>query len=505
MKGLTIFGRSLVSVVGGTLLALAFPPFGWFFLAPLGIAVLTAAWWRAPIGQVLLAGYFGGLAFNGILLLWIRVLGWDAWIILVAVWSLWWLLLAAGSAAATWWQWWPVGIAGMWVLAEALRGRVPFGGFPWGRVAFSQPDTTFTPWASIAGSAGVTALVALVGALLLLVARLVTERRWLQVGGTAVLAALITVSGAAITLPAAGQATAPMVQVAVIQGSVPRAGLDAMAQQRAVLNNHVTQTLTLAAQVAAGQAPQPSAVIWPENSSDVDPYIDIEARAAIDAAAAAIKAPILVGAVIAAGNDPTRLWNVGIVWEPGAGPTDMYIKRHPVPFGEYVPARSILTAVISRFDRVPKDFVGGDEAGVLQVGPARVGDVICFEIAYDAVVRDVTIGGAQMLVVQTNNATYAGTGQPEQQLAISRLRAVEHGRSVIVAATSGITAAVAPDGMMLGELPELLPGSLSVVVPQREQLTIADQVGWLPEIVLAMVGLLWWAMGVVTKRAGTNV
>ena len=142
---------------------------------------------------------------------------------------------------------------------------------------------------------------------------------------------------------------------------------------------------------------------------------------------------------------------------------------------------------------------------MLQLGPARIGDVICFEIAYDAVVRDATIGGAQMLVVQTNNATYAGTGQPEQQLAISRLRAVEHGRSVVVAATSGISAAVAPDGLMLGQLPEMLPGSLSVVVPQREQLTIADQVGWLPEIALAMLGVLWWAMGVVSRRTGTNV
>ena len=359
-EGSDAFGRSLISILGGVLLGLAFPPFGWFFLAPLGIAVLTAAWWRAPSATHSSPGYFGGLAFNGILLLWIRVLGWDAWIVLVAVWSLWWLLLAAGSAAATWWQWWPVGIAGIWVLVEAVRGRFPFGGFPWGRVAFSQPDTTFTPWASITGSAGVTALVALVGALLLLVARLVTERRWLPVGGWL----CWPPSSPSPGLPSPCRRRAgsrPTVQLAVIQGSVPRTGLDAMAQQRAVLNNHVTQTLTLAAQVAA--ATPAAAVIWPENSSDVDPYIDLDARASIDAAAAAIKAPILVGAVIAAGNDPNRLWNVGIVWEPGTGPTDMYIKRHPVPFGEYVPARSILTAVISRFDRVPGTSSGATRPG----------------------------------------------------------------------------------------------------------------------------------------------
>ena len=138
--------------------------------------------------------------------------------------------------------------------------------------------------------------------------------------------------------------------------------------------------------------------------------------------------------------------NSGVVWDPQTGPGERYVKRHPVPFGEYIPFRAQLSGWIERLDQIPRDFYAGDRPGNLDVGPAAVGDVICFEVAYDGLVRDVVTGGADVLVVQTNNATYNGTGQPQQQMAMSRLRAVEHGRTVLVAATSGISAVVAPDG-----------------------------------------------------------
>ncbi len=133
-----------------------------------------------------------------------------------------------------------------------------------------------------------------------------------------------------------------------------------------------------------------------------------------------------------------------------------------------MPARDLLARLIGRFDRVPRDFAPGDSTGVLQVGPARLGDVICFEVAYDELGRAAVRGdgvdgelagqGARLLVVQTNNATYGRTGQPEQQLAMSRLRAVEHGRTILVAATSGISAIVLPDGSLAQTLPEFGPG-----------------------------------------------
>ena len=490
--------RTVAAISGALLIAVAFPPFHLAFLAPVGVAVTTGAWWRASRWTAVGTGVIAGIAFNLVLLRWISVLGIDAWLALSLVMGLWWILMALGVAAITWWRWWPVGVASMWVLQEALRGRVPWGGFPWGRLAFAQTDSTFTAWASLFGAAAVTAVTALVGALMLLVVRALRQQEWQGAVAGAIGAVAITVLGALIPLPTAGQGAPDRSTLAVVQGGVPRVGLDAMAQRRAVLNNHVNATLELAEQVAAGKQPAPAAVIWPENSSDVDPYVDPMAIAGINEAASAIGVPILVGAVLAAPTD--GLWNVGIVWNPGFGPADFYIKQHPVPFGEYLPGRDILTRLISRFERVPKDFLPGDRPGVLMLNDVRIGDVICFEIAYDAVVRDVVRAGGRVLVVQTNNATYGGTAQPAQQVAMSQLRAVEHGRAVVIAATSGITAVVAPDGRIVAQLPEFVSDSLVVDVPLRDDLTLASRLTIWPEVLISVLALLGWVAGARERR-----
>ena len=279
------------------------------------------------------------------------------------------------------------------------------------------------------------------------------------------------------------------VTVAVVQGNVPRIGLDFLGQREAVLRNHTTATERFAADVRAGKAPKPDLVIWPENSSDIDPYADAQARGLIADAVRAVGVPTLVGAVVT-GPDPDHVQNMGIVWDPVSGPGETYIKRHPVPFGEYIPFRSLLSRLITRLDRIPRDFYPGREPGVLTVGPVRLGDVICFEVAYDNIVRDATNAGGQILVVQTNNATYGHTGQPEQQLAMSRLRAIEHGRAVVIAATSGISAIVAPDGKIVDRSPEFTPDVLVRSVPVRNTRTVADRVGATPEWLLAVVGAL---------------
>jgi apolipoprotein N-acyltransferase len=237
----------------------------------------------------------------------------------------------------------------------------------------------------------------------------------------------------------------------------------------------------------------------------------------------AIDVPVLIGAVVEDQGDPTHIFNMGIVWQPtstGApGPSDHYVKQHPVPFGEWVPARGILAKVIGRFDRVPRDFAAGDRTGVMQVGPAVLGDLICFEVAYDELARAAVRGdgvtgdgrnvapgeGARVLAVQTNNATYALTGQPEQQLAMSRLRAVEHGRAVLVAATSGISAIITPDGALTGSLPEFVPGYLVRRIPLRDTLTLADRLGAWPELVATLTALGLLGLAVVRTRRGRDV
>jgi apolipoprotein N-acyltransferase len=269
---------------------------------------------------------------------------------------------------------------------EALRDRTPFGGFPWGRLAFSQSDSPLLGLAAAGGAPLVTFGVAFVGGLVALAVLFLVAAprpyRWTAVRPAAaavVLALVATVAPA--PLARLGAAPAESVRVAVVQGNVPRLGLEFNAQRRAVLVNHVNATLDLARQVKAGQAEQPDLVVWPENSSDIDPISNADARDVITAAARAIKAPILVGG-LGEGPGPTDLRNVGLVWDPERGPVQSYVKRHPVPFAEYIPMRSLVRHITTKVDLVRHDFVAGQSPGVLTMGPATIGDVICFEVAY---------------------------------------------------------------------------------------------------------------------------
>jgi apolipoprotein N-acyltransferase len=506
-------------VGGGLLLAASYPPYDLPWLAPPALALLTLSWHGVRARRGLWLGYLAGVAFLLWHVAWIRVIGDDAWVLLAAAFALGPALVGAGVAATSRLRLWPVAVPCLWVASEAVYNRAPLGGFPWGDLAFGQTSSTLTPYAALAGGPAVTFAVSLIGALLAFA--WLERRRPRPVVLSLLGVAVVATGGGLVPLPVEGetQGGPATVTAAVVQGNVPGAGMDAFGDTRAlVLDNHVRETKALAAQVRAGTAPAPDLVVWPENSSDLDPYQNPDARDAIQSAADAIGVPVLVGAVVVAPDDPTRLWNMGIVWQPATsptpGPTTYYVKQHPVPFGEWVPMRGVLSRFIERFQRVPRDFAAGDATGVMQVGPARLGDLICFEVAYSQLVRDTVVGtgvpaplegqGARILAVQTNNATYGYTGQPEQQLAMSRLRAVEHGRAVLVAATSGISAIIAPDGSLMASLPEFTPGSLVRTVPLRDTLTIADQVGAWPEllVVLAALGLLV-AAGVRRRASGS--
>ena len=493
--------RALAAAAAGAALAAAFPPYdllgGWLALPAL--ASLLASFRRLRPGGGALVGLVAGLTFFLILLGWLRVLGPDAWILLALLCAAFW----AGAGAVLPWllarRWWVVTIPLAWAAMEALRERIPWGGFPWGRLAFGQAGTPLVGWAALGGPALASLAVALAATgLLALVSAAAGPRgpgrRRAALLGTALLVGMPAI-GAAAAAADWGGPDGERQPIAVVQGNVPRLGLDFNAQRRAVLDGHVRATEALAAEVAAGRAPQPVAVIWPENSSDIDPLRNADAAAQIDRAAAAIGAPILVGAVLNNPEDPPgpdhpgTVLNVGLVWDPDAGPGERYVKRHPVPFGEYLPFRDILTRFITRFDRVPRDFAAGQEPGFLMVGPVPTGVVICFEIAYDELVRDAVRAGGGVLVVQTNNATYGRTGQPEQQLAISRVQSVASGRTTLVAATSGISAVIDPHGTLLWRTEEFTADATVAQVPLRTGLSPAMRLGALPE--LASVVLLF--------------
>ena len=488
----------LLSVGGGLSLWVAFPPFELWALAAGGPLALAVATRGRGARQGALLGMLLGLAFMAPLLKWTGTFVGDIpWLALSVTQAAFYAVLGAATAAISGLRWWSLWAAALWVGVEAARSRVPFGGFPWGRIGFSQAEGPFASFAAYGGVALVTFAVALTGTLLASAVVLVVRRQRGRRGGVdswagpLVGALLVPGLGALAWLPLPGASLTDggeTATVAVVQGNVPRAGLDFNAQRRAVLDNHVQQTLLLAERVAEGFSPQPDLVIWPENSSDIDPYQNDDAAAAIDRAVRAIGAPILIGAVLDGPGE--NLTNTGIVWDPVDGAGASYAKRHPVPFGEYMPLRSFFRVFSDQVDLLRRDFVAGEEPGILDIGGVRIGDVICFEVAYDSLVSDVIEGGASLLVVQTNNATFGYTAESEQQLAMSRLRAIEHGRSVVVAATSGISAVVAPDGTVVQRSELFTPRVFVESIAQRQVTTVATRLGAVPEWTLTAAGLV---------------
>ena len=494
------------AVAAGTLLYLAFPPVAWSWLAPVGVAALALVCRDVSARRGALLGLTTGLALFLPLVEWTATIaGAGALVALALLQAAFFAALGAVLPAAPRAPGWPAWTAALWVLQEALRSRIPFGGFPWGRLAFSQGDSPLTPLAALGGAPLVSAVVALLGGVLawaalqvwtVLRARRTARGRPLAAAGLLLAATLGGVLAASelVPVPVSGEP----VRVAVVQGNVPRLGLGFNAQRAAVLGNHVDATRRLAADVRAGRTPAPDLVVWPENASDIDPFGDPDAYDLIDGAVRDIGVPVLVGAVLQGPGE--KISNVGIVWDPQTGPGERYVKRHPVPFGEYIPFRTLARAVTPKVDLVPRDFAAGNEVGVLDVGPVRVGDVICFEVAYDDLVRDTVTEGGRLLVVQTNNATFGRSGETAQQLAMGRLRAVEHGRSVLVAATSGISAVIGPDGRLVESAPVFHRAVLSAEVPTRTALTVATRVGALPEAALSLLAVAALALPAVRRR-----
>ncbi|WP_344943246.1 apolipoprotein N-acyltransferase [Sphaerisporangium flaviroseum] len=478
--------RLAACLAGGVLLFLAFPPVELWFLAPPGVALLTLAVRGAGLRRAAWLGYLGGVAFLLPALAWVRPIGDDAWLILVAVESLFFAAMSAGVALVTRLRGWPLWVAALWVAQEWARGLFPVGGFPWVRVAFSQGGSVFTPYAALGGAPLVTFTVVLCGTLLALLTVRLTPRRF--TGPVAVLlAGVVAVPLLGYAVPRPGDQGAGSVRVGVIQGDVPGQGLGFLGDEPAVvLRNHADKTHELARSVRAGQVARPDIVVWPENSTDIDPYRSSYAYGVIDAAVRDIGVPVLVGAVVRSPDGGHR-YTRGIVWDPVSGPGAYYDKRKLVPFGEFVPFRDLLAKFIERVNLVGLQSLAGTRDGDLRMGPVTVGAVECYEVAFDDIVRSTVRAGGTPLVVQTNNATYALTSLPPQQLAMSRLRAVEHDRAVVIAATTGISAYVDPHGDVRWQTPERVADMAVLNVPVRTGETLATRVGALPEWALLLV------------------
>ncbi len=496
--------RLLAGLLAGLALWLAFPDHNLWWLAPVGVALLAGATLTTTSRWGFLVGLAAGEAFFVPTLSWSGTyVGKLPWFALATLESLYVAamcalvayagrrLVAARHRTAAY-----AVVPLAWVAQELARGATPFGGFPWARLAFSQADSPLARVAAYLGAPGVTAAVALVGTGLLAAAYgLRPWRGRALVAGTAVVV-LAPVLSAAIPLPTDG----PRVSVALVQGNVPQAGLEFNAQRRAVLDNHVRGTLELADR----HVPDLSLVIWPENSSDIDPLRNPDAAAQIQRALDAVAVPIMLGAVL---DEPTPdLSNASLFYRPGASTPQRYVKLHPVPFAEYIPFKSFFRIFSDKVDLVREPFVAGHTVGGFEV-PSSEGTywalpTICFEVAYDGLVRNaVTQPGRQpgLLVVQTNNATFGYTDESEQQFAISRIRAIEHGRSVAHVSTVGVSGLIAPDGSVTGKTTLFTPAQVVGHPVVRTAETVSDRLGGWPEA-LAVAALL--VLVVLAQRSG---
>jgi apolipoprotein N-acyltransferase len=512
----------LSAAAGGLALAAAFPPAGIWPLAAAGPALLVVALRRRSLRGSFLVGLVFGVAFFVPLLSWLLNVAWYAWAVLAVIEALIFGLLAVGQRLLLRLRAWPLAVAGWWVTVEALRGQSPYA-FPWGSLAMSQAGAPTAGWAAVGGQALLTFLVALAGAALawLLIAparsaragsagpppgvdgggrRRLVRGRAVPLLAAAAAAGLVT---AGALLPVDQPTTAPEVTIAAIQGDVPHARTLAN-QLRAtmVTTNHAAATEALAAQVRSGARAAPALVVWPENSTDLDPSLYPSIYATIDQAVNAIDRPVLVGSVL---QNPLR--NAGQLWLPGRGPVEVYVKRQLVPFGEFIPLRGLLDKFTSLPSLQPVNFTPGHKAVVFHVGKVRLGDVICYEVGFDNLVSSEVDAGANLLAVQSNDADFeldGQTGESAQQLAMARIRAVESDRAVVYVSTTGESAIIAPNGTVMTRSGLWRRAVLEARVPLRSQLTLADRAGSWPQtaiIALTLAALAWAAAGaVITAR-----
>ncbi|MFI2364296.1 apolipoprotein N-acyltransferase [Promicromonospora sp. NPDC019610] len=557
-----------LAVAGGLVLWSAFPDAGVWPAAFVAVAVLYWALGRDNAWWNLLIGFLFGVSFFLPHLWWAHESTEAApWIALSALEA---LFIGGFGVLWTWarrarflrrrgWRL-AAAFAVLFVAVEQWRAEIPFGGFPWGRLAWTMAGTPTGRAAWLGGTVAVSLLVAFAGALLALaVAGLVRAVRIgaaaraarvtpaEQPAGAAENGAVRTATGPATTGPAAtvrssvGRSVGALalgVAVAVVplvlplptsasagpvetpegqqvydagsdlaedgqlwagavQGNVGEPGLGAFANRAEVLNNHLEGTYVLAEDFAG----ELDVVLWPENGSDLDPQTTPDVARGLDNASTAVGAPILVGAQEF--PETGGRYNVSLLWQAGQGVIARYAKQHPAPFGEYIPLRSILRLFSDQVDRVTTDMIPGvnppyvDVPSRLGQDAYRLGTIICFEVAYDEIIRDAVLEGAQVLVIPTNNASFGWTAESTQQLAMSRLQAITTGRAAVQISTVGVSGVITPDGTVVRDTELFTADQFVVDLPLRSSITPAVAAGYWPGWIVGGLAFVLVVAGVV--------
>jgi apolipoprotein N-acyltransferase len=511
--------RVAATIVAGLLLCASYPRFNWWWAAILAFGALAWVLTRpatTPIGGFGY-GFLFGFACYLPLIRWISILVGAVPLLALVI------LCAAfpglfGLAAVTVRRLpgWPIWFALLWTAQEWLKCTIPFGGFPWGVVAAGQTSGPFLPLVRLGGVPLLSLAIVLTGCGA--AAFVIETLSWWRVSQRRRNAARPSADDAriadappAVVLPAfciclmfflaaavwpqvrhsgTGSGNEPTAMAAVVQGNVPRLGLEFNAQRLAVLGNDVRETRRLADDVRAGRVLRPDFVVWPEDASEIDPTDNPEAAQQISEAVEAIGVPILVGTVLDLADRPAHepaQTNTVIVWNPASGPGDRHDKRIVQPFGEYLPWRGFFRQLSGMADMAGY-IVPGKGSGVVRAGSIPIGIATCWEVSFDRALRHSVHNGAQLLAVPANNANFNQT-MSEQQLAFSKLRAVELDRFTLVASNVGISAVVTPDGRELQRTRFFTPAYLDNQVRLKTSMTPAAKWGPITQGALVVVAL----------------
>lgn len=496
--------RVALAAAAGLVLSLAFEPVALPWVIPVSVAAFVLLTRDLTKRRALLVGLVFGAAFYATHIFWMRAVGLPAWVALSLLETFFYGLVGLVSTVVQRHRWWPLMFPAAWVTAEVVRSGHPLGGMPWGRLAFAVVDTPVAPALPYVGAVGVSFLLALLGSLLAAIVLAGRGAGPVRPPAFALAGLLVLLAVPAVVPWEADVRGEPGISIAVVQGDVPGPGDDILYDYRQVTQNHVDATVALAEEVAAGETEAPAFVLWPENSTATDPFDDVPTNQQIRDASEAIQVPILVGAIVDGG--PNQVLNQGIVWDPQTGAGDRYTKRHPVPFGEYIPFRSVFLKYnfFDRLREIGRDMLTGTRDEPLEIDGILVADAICFDVAYDDGINAQLERGAELLVVQSSNATFIRTDQIDQQFAISRVRAIESGRWTAVATTNGVSGIIAPDGEVVAEAAPRTQDVLVQRVALIDELTPATRMGEWPARAFMLLTLIGLALGVAVGRRGRS-
>ena len=408
----------------------------------------------------MLSAFVFAFTFNSLLLHWTSTyVGSTPWIILSIGLSIMYVPLALIG------RWGIAAYPLIFVILEEIRNRFPFGGFGWARIAYSQADAPYSMMASRGGAISLTAITLLIASFFYFV-----FNKKVHVLFLIPLFALFIPNNVVLM---------HQTSVLMIQGNVPQLGLDFNARAQEVFSNHVNQT-----KIALADNPNVDFIVWPENAVDVDPYTHKDVFEQLQS----FDKPLIVGAIVEKGD---KLLNTSILW--GDKTQEIYGKQHLTPFGEYIPLRSIAKKISPLVNQVD-DFSPGNEAKVFTIGQARIAPVICFELLDDEILTQAALN-SNLLVVQTNSATFGKSAESAQQLSISRIRAIEHSRNIVSVSTTGISAIIDFNGKILNQTSMGTADHVSATVGLIEQSSPRDRYGdW------AGIFTLMWLL-VVARRA----